>query len=114
MGKTTNEQHKACLRKMATYDTAETPFAGLTHQIQCFGRFLGIHAAVTTNQARINGDFRRKDVDGNKNDGMYFVLPTKLRQFLLIMTINEAPTVRRNQAIVIEKQRRHKKINKIC
>ena len=92
---------------MATNNTAESPFAGLTHLMECFGRILGINAAATS-QARINGDFRRENVDGNKNNGMYHVLPTKLKQSLLTMAINDALTVRRNEGIAIEKQRRHK------
>ena len=73
-GKTTDVQHNtACLGKMATTDTAETPFAGLTYQIQCVGRILGIEATVTTSQIRIIMDCRRKDVDGNTNDGMYLL-----------------------------------------
>lgn len=47
-------------------------------------------------------------MDGNKNDGMYHVLPTKLKQSLLTMAISEAPTIRRNEGITIEKQRRNK------
>ena len=36
------------------------------------------------------------------------MLPTKMKQSLLTMAINEAPTVRRNKAIAIEKQQQHK------
>ena len=106
-GKTTDEEHEAGLGKMATNDTAESLFAGLTHQLDNFGTILGIHAAGIS-QARINGDFKRKNVNGNKIDGMYHILPTKMKQSLLTMAINEASTVRRHETIAIEKQQQHK------
>ena len=106
-GNTTDEQHKAGLGKMATNDTAESPFAGLTNQLGNFGTILGIHAGGIS-QARINGDFKRKNVNGNKKDGMYHMLPTKMKQSLLTMAIKEAPNVRRKEAIAIEKQQQHK------
>ena len=45
-GQTTNEEHMACIGKNATNDPAESPFAQLTRQLQCFGRILGIHASA--------------------------------------------------------------------
>ena len=36
-GETTDEEHEACLGRMATNDSAESPFAGLTQQMQQFG-----------------------------------------------------------------------------
>ena len=39
---------------------------------------------------------------------MYHTLPTKMKQSLLTMAIKEAPNVRRNEAIAIEKQQQHK------
>ena len=41
-----NEEHTACIGKNATNDPAESPFAPLTRQLQCFGRILGIHASA--------------------------------------------------------------------
>ena len=46
-GNTTKEEHKACLKMMATNDIAETPFGGWSQQVQQFGRVLGIHASAT-------------------------------------------------------------------
>jgi len=45
-GQTTDEEHFAFLGKMATNDSAESPFASLTHQLQSFGHLLGIHASA--------------------------------------------------------------------
>ena len=56
----------------------------------------------------MNADFKRKDVNGNKKNGTYHMLPTKMRQLLLTMAIKEAPTVRQNEAIALEKQQQHK------
>ena len=45
-GFTTEEEHNALIGKSATNDSAESPFAMLTQQMQQFGRILGIHAAA--------------------------------------------------------------------
>jgi len=71
-GQTTNEEHMACIGKNATNDPAESPFAQLTRQLQCFGRILGIHASAV-GHARINGDFNR-DIKDTEKDGAYFKL----------------------------------------
>ena len=55
-GNTSDEEHYACLGKMATKDPAESPFASLTHQLQSFGRLLGVHSSAV-GHAKINGDF---------------------------------------------------------
>ena len=36
-GQTTDDEHAACIGKMATNDPAESPFASLTCQLQSFG-----------------------------------------------------------------------------
>ena len=36
-GETTEDEHQACMGKMATNDPAESPFATLTQQLQSFG-----------------------------------------------------------------------------
>ncbi len=55
-GETTDEEHEACLGRMATNDLAKSPFAGLTQQMQQFGRVLGIHASAVSH-AKFSGDF---------------------------------------------------------
>jgi len=55
-GETSDEVHEACLGRMATNDFAESPFAGLTQQMQQFGRVLGIHASAVSH-AKFSGGF---------------------------------------------------------
>ena len=71
-GGTTEEEHQACMGKMATNDPAESPFATLTQQLQSFGRVLGIHASAI-GQARINGNFHR-DIKDESNNCAYLRL----------------------------------------
>jgi hypothetical protein len=66
-GQTSKAEHLASKGKHATNDPAESPFAQLTRQLQCFGRVLGIHASAV-GQARINGDFKR-DLKHSSKDG---------------------------------------------
>ena len=88
---------------------AESPFAGLTQQLQSFGRVLGIHASAP-GQARINGDFKRQlnGNDSDNNDGLYHCLPNNMKQSLLKFAISSAPTVRGQEEISLNKQREHK------
>ena len=71
-GQTTKEEHAACIGKNETNDPAESPFAQLTRQLQCFGRILGIHASAV-GHARINGDFNC-DIKDSAKHGAYFKL----------------------------------------
>ena len=57
-GNTTEEEHAAGIGMMATNDPAESPFAALTQQLQCFGRVMGAHASAV-GHARLHGDFER-------------------------------------------------------
>ena len=106
-GETTEEEHQACLGKMATNDMAESPFAGLTQQLQSFGRVLGIYTSAP-GQARINGDFKRQLNGSDNNDGLYHCLPHNMKQSLLKFAISSAPTVRGQEEISLYKQREHK------
>ena len=78
--------------KNATNDPAESPFAQLTRQLQCFGRILGIHASAV-GHARINGDFNR-DIKDTEKDGAYFKLTPNERESLVAYAICSAPAVR--------------------
>ena len=91
---------------MATNDPAESPFASLTHQLQSFGRVLGIHASAI-GQAKINGDFKR-DFENSSNDGTYHKLPFEMWQSLLRVALNVAPAVRKAEKTALDKQCRQK------
>ena len=62
---------------MATNGFSESPFAGLTQQMQQFGRVLGIHASAVSH-AKFSGDFCLDYKDSSK-DGRYFMLPKDMR-----------------------------------
>ena len=107
LGETTHKQHVTCIGLMATNDPAESPFAGLSHQFGMHGRILGIHASAIS-QARINGDFSRILNEMNKKDGMFHCLSPKMKESLLRMAIRDAPMVRKNEEIALNKQREQK------
>ena len=106
-GETTDEEHKACLGMMATNDSAESPFAGLTQQMQQFGRVLGIHASAVSH-AKFSGDFHL-DYKDSSNDGRYFKLPDDMKQSLLTYALSISPKVRKEEKEALERQREAKK-----
>jgi hypothetical protein len=105
-GKTTEDEHYACLGKMATNDPAESTFASLTRQLQCFGRVLGVHASAI-GQARVNGDFDSEVIHGC--DGAYHRLSQNMRQSLMRFALSTAPVVRKAEKTALDKQREAKK-----
>ena len=105
-GYTTQEEHHACIGKMATNDPAESPFAQLTRQLQNFGRVLGIHASAV-GHARMNGDFKR-DINNPTVDGAYHKLSKEMRELLILFALSAAPGVRAAECVALEKQREAK------
>jgi hypothetical protein len=105
-GYTTQEEHHACIGKMATNDPAESPFAQLTRQLQNFGRVLGIHASAV-GHARMNGDFKR-DINNPTVDGAYHKLSKEMRESLILFALSAAPGVRAAECVALEKQREAK------
>ena len=75
-GQTTDEEHYAFLGKMATNDPEEILFASLTHQLQSFGRLLGIHASAVSH-ACMNKDFTR-NIEDCSHDGAYHQLSNEM------------------------------------
>jgi hypothetical protein len=106
-GQTTQEEHVAFLGKMATNDPAESPFAGLTRQLQQFGRMLGIHES-TISHARQNGDFKR-DIKSPRNNGAFHCLSPEMRESLLLFALKASPEVRKAEKIALDRQRAAKK-----
>jgi hypothetical protein len=99
-GQTSEDEHIASIGKNATNDPAESPFAQLTRQLQCYGRVLGIHASAV-GHARINGDFKR-DINNSSNDGAYFKLSPEERQSLLAYALCASPAVRREEKVQLD------------
>ena len=109
-GFTTEEEHNALIGKSATNDSAESPFAMLTQQMQQFGRILGIHAAAV-GQAKMNGDFKR-DLQGKVGvgrNGAFLRLPKEMKESLLRLAVNIAPDVRGRERAALDRQRESKK-----
>ena len=107
-GFTTEEEHNALIGKSATNDSAESPFAMLTQQMQQFGRILGIHAAAV-GQAKMNGDFKR-DLQGKVGrNGAFLQLPKEMKESLLRLAVNIAPDVRGRERAALDRQRESKK-----
>ena len=105
-GETSEDEHIMCLGKMATNDPAESPFAGLTRQMQTFGRVLGSHASAVAH-ARYNGDFKR-DWKGSKQDGAFHQLSGEMRKSLMIFALSISPSIRQSEMIALNRQRRAK------
>jgi hypothetical protein len=109
-GQTTKEEHASCIGKNATNDPAESPFAQLTRQLQCFGRILGIHASAG-GHARVNADFKR-DIENSAKDGAYLKLTPIERESLVAYALCSAPAVRRKEKVQLNNQREAKNKNK--
>ena len=105
-GQTTEEEHQACVGKMATNDAAESPFAALKSQSQTFGGLLGIHASAT-GHARTNGDFQMSINDPTQN-GMFHQIPKDMKESPLLFAISTIPEVRKSEQRLLEKQRQAK------
>ena len=105
-GQTTDEEHQACIGKMATNDPAESPFAALTRQLQGFGRLLGIHASAV-GHARFNKDFSR-DLRNPQNDGAFHRLSPEMHDSLLEFALSIAPEVRQAERVALDRQREAK------
>ncbi len=94
--------------RMATNDSAESPFASLTHQLQQFGRMLGIHASAV-GHARINGDFNR-DLKNFGNDGAYHRLSDEMRSSLLTFALQLAPVICKSEKKGLDTQHEAKQV----
>ena len=75
---TSEDDHHNLLGTMATSDLAEQPFGMLTYQVDWFNRTLFGNAAATA-QARMNGDFDVKELEGGHVDGPFHKLNDKMK-----------------------------------
>ena len=111
---------KAMLGKMASNDLAESSFAGVTAQVQCFGR-IGMSAAAAVSdtarngflfrggmEKRINRKRKRDSVnmpEKKKKTGLYHGLPKELQITLMIMCMEDAPETRERNNMDLERAR---------
>lgn len=98
---------KAIIGKMASNDLAESSFAKVTAQVQCYGR-IGMCAAAAVSDCDKNGflhrstlvkQIKRKSTSSKKRKkekkrGLYHNLPKELQITLLMMCVEDAPPTR--------------------
>ena len=97
------------LGKMASNDLAESSFAGVTAQVQCYGR-VGMSAAAAVSDVSRNGFLhrgvikkeikrpttRKKTKAKERKRGLYHGLPKELQITLFMMCMEDAPKTRKS------------------
>ena len=99
------------LGKMVTNDLAESSFAGVTAQVQTYGRIDMCSAATVSDMAR-NGFFARpttKKNIGNDKRGVFFTLPEELRLTAVMVAMEDAPYTRDSNNVTLALQRKRKR-----
>ena len=99
---------RAVLGQWASNDLAESSFAGVTAQVQCYGRIGMSNAAAVSDVARnglLNRDGTKKQINhantstkmkqNDKKRGLYHGLPKELKINLLVMCMEDAPATRK-------------------
>ena len=98
----------AMLGMMATNDHAESSFAGVTAQIQTYGR-IGMHGAAAVSDMQRNkflsGPTTKKGIAKNER-GLFHELPEELRLTGTIMAMEDAPKTREHNSNAIDAQRK--------
>ena len=96
------------LGMMATNDHAESSFAGVTAQIQTYGR-IGMHGAAAVSDMQRNkflsGPTTKKGIAKNER-GLFHELPEELRLTGTIMAMEDAPKTREHNSNAIDAQRK--------
>ena len=104
---------KAMLGKMATNDLAESSFAGVTSQVQNYGR-IGMFNATDISDMSRNGYLSRpitkKDLK-EVNMGLFHDLPEELRLAAVMAEMEDAPVTHKanNQSLELQRERRQEK-----
>ena len=99
----------------ADNDPAECSCAGVTAQVQCYGR-IGMHsAAAVTGMSR--NDFLTRSITKNKTSneqrGLFHVLPEELRMTAVMVTMDDALQTRPldNMSDALQREIKQKKKN---
>ena len=86
----------AMLGMMAVNDLAESSFAGVTAQVQCYGR-IGMHAAAAVSDMQRNNFFSRpttkKSIASNER-GLFQGLPEELKITAVMVAMEDAMATR--------------------
>ena len=77
---------------MDTNDLAESPFVGLTQQLQSFGRQLGIHT-YATEHAIITGNLNQHSSDSSVDSVFFHKVSNEMRKSLLHFALSVASEV---------------------
>jgi hypothetical protein len=104
------EEKKAMLGKMATNDHAESSFAGVTAQVQCYGRIDMFKAAAVSDMDRndfVSRPTTNKEMEADER-GLFHALPEELKTTLTLMAMEDAPTTRQSNNASLERQRQMK------
>ena len=98
---------EAMMGLMAVNDLAESSFAGVTAQVQCYGR-IGMHAAAAVSDMSRNQFLSRpttkRDISKGER-GLFHGLPEELRVTAMMAAMEEAPSTRQSNNASIEAQR---------
>ena len=99
--------------KMVTNDLAESLFAGVTTQIQTYGRIDLCSAAAVSDIARNGFLLRPKTTKEIKEGriGLFHTLPEELKLTAIMVSMEDAPATRdyNNVALSLQRQRRREK-----
>ena len=103
---------KDMLGTMASNDLAESSFAGLTAQVQCYGRIGMCNAAAVSDTGR-NGFFSRPTTKKRKRDGekeekkpgLFHGLPEELKITAGTVAVEDAGATRQSNSDALERQR---------
>ena len=98
---------KAMIGMMAVNDLAESSFAGVTAQVQCYGR-IGMHAAAAVSDMQRNDFLSRptsKKSISNNERGLFQCLPEELKITAVMVAMEDAPATRKSNVASVEAQR---------
>jgi len=98
------EAKKALLGALAVNDLAESSFAGLTAQLQFFGRLGLASAAAVSDMARNKFLSRAKPEANDGNTGLFHQLPGELQVTALMCAIEFAPDTRESNNAALQAQ----------
>ena len=102
---------QAMMGMMAVNDLAESSFAGVTSQVQCYGR-IGMHAAAGVSDINRNNFLSRpttkKAISVGKH-GLLHNLPEELKITAVMAAMEDAPATRQSNSAAIDAQRAMKR-----
>jgi hypothetical protein len=107
--RSTPELRTTMLGMVAVNDLAESSFAGVTANVQAFGR-VGIHGAAAVSDVSRNGFLSRpttrKEMKATKRHGLFHDLPEELKMTAVMAAMEQAPATRvtTNDALIRQRE----------